>query len=435
MADGILIQPDQLITIRAMSMPAFHNDDVTMPAKSRGPTTVPNGLSSVPVELLLQIFKYSSGNDTVNFLSTCKSYRPLVKNESIWFEFCCRYGVRDLPSSGFHNHTSFYTVYSELLHTYGPLLGLWASDAPFQGHVIEFRLVLDSKNVGWEGIICEAWDFSRGVDFLLGITNALNSPSNPHYREVLRIELLPPSTSQGSTTRRLTRFGDEASLPIQLLKPHAQVCYVLGGMPSDPLSLHPVFPPLHSQWIDTNGGVPGLKKIYQPPLDESSDQRRNGKLRFLPAPHDLPLPTEHSIVLRTRVEAPISSSLASRTQPHYYPLRSAPFVPVSNAQTWDPRTLAGIWLGSYSTHGTEVLRIVYDASSDWQLQAWKVTGDMNVPRGALSWKAKIPSDHSGERDIPVTADLIVDMSIEEGPERENVRMLVGKGTASPFGYR
>ena len=148
-------------------------------------------MKKVPFELLLQIFTYLSADDILHLLCTCSSYHALIKDESIWRELCSRYGVHDLSSSGFHNHTSFFTVYTELLHAYGPLLGLWASDAMFQGNILQFRIVEESKEVGWEGIVGEVWKFS-----CRGWTDAsINIPTSPAYVDCMRIELLAPNSS------------------------------------------------------------------------------------------------------------------------------------------------------------------------------------------------------------------------------------------------
>ncbi|KAJ1570071.1 hypothetical protein HK096_003023 [Nowakowskiella sp. JEL0078] len=49
-------------------------------------------------------------------------------------------------------------------------------------------------------------------------------------------------------------------------------------------------------------------------------------------------------------------------------------------------SLEGFWCGSYSDHGMEILLLIHDEELD-TLDAYKVTGDLNVPRGARSWRA------------------------------------------------
>lgn len=48
--------------------------------------------------------------------------------------------------------------------------------------------------------------------------------------------------------------------------------------------------------------------------------------------------------------------------------------------------LAGEWVGHYTGHFDEFVRIVQDGS---MLEAWKITGDDYVPAGALTWRADL----------------------------------------------
>ncbi|TCD65921.1 hypothetical protein EIP91_001989 [Steccherinum ochraceum] len=153
----------------------------------------PTGLSAIPFDILVQICAHLSGADIVNLLSTCRSLRAHVREESIWAELCSRYEITDL--SAFHLHgerRTFYTVYTELLHSYGPLLGLWASDNPFQGSILQFRIVTESREVGWEGIVGEILKFRLPSDDAM-------VPILPDYWECIRIELLPPPVDRAAS--------------------------------------------------------------------------------------------------------------------------------------------------------------------------------------------------------------------------------------------
>lgn len=45
--------------------------------------------------------------------------------------------------------------------------------------------------------------------------------------------------------------------------------------------------------------------------------------------------------------------------------------------------LNGIWIGKYGAHGDELVRVI---QKGFNLEAWKVTGDPNVPAGKQTWK-------------------------------------------------
>jgi hypothetical protein len=51
-------------------------------------------------------------------------------------------------------------------------------------------------------------------------------------------------------------------------------------------------------------------------------------------------------------------------------------------------SLAGEWVGHYTGHFDEFIRIVQDG---FKVEAWKITGDDYVPAGALTWRADLQS--------------------------------------------
>jgi hypothetical protein len=57
--------------------------------------------------------------------------------------------------------------------------------------------------------------------------------------------------------------------------------------------------------------------------------------------------------------------------------------------------LDGEWVGHYTGHFDEFIRIVQHGSV---LEAWKITGDDYVPAGALTWRADLRTGH-GEGQI------------------------------------
>ncbi|TBU46866.1 hypothetical protein BD309DRAFT_988482 [Dichomitus squalens] len=76
------------------------------------------------------------------------------------------------------------------------------------------------------------------------------------------------------------------------------------------------------------------------------------------------------------------SSPYSVIVPRYYPLRTVMQEGEDPAsQNWRPENLVGLWLGDYGPHGTECLFLEHNVA-DSMIRAWKITGDVNVPRGA-----------------------------------------------------
>ncbi|TCD60432.1 F-box protein 31 [Steccherinum ochraceum] len=252
-------------------------------------------ITRLPIELLCQIFTYLPGNSVVHFLRTCRGYYVLSSSETIWQELCARHGVSSLSASGFHSQTSFRHVYAQLLHAYGPLLGLWASDSLFRGNVLQFRIVQESKQAGWEGIVGEVWRFPEQQQ---EGGQTLSIPHHePTYVECLRIQLAPPkqpnlNESEGdwppqnvSSWWLVTEPSSDPdsiwskrqiacpSVPLWLNAPHNQSYYAYLGYPAsteelmNTSSLHPPFPPSSAVWLDTSRPTPHMRMHPVPARD------------------------------------------------------------------------------------------------------------------------------------------------------------------------
>ncbi|TCD65922.1 F-box protein 31 [Steccherinum ochraceum] len=430
----------------------------------------------LPFELLLQIFSHLNGNDVVNFLSTSRSYRSLIMDEKIWRELCVRHGVHDLSSFQHHDpNRSFYTVYTELLHTYGPLIGLWASDDPFHGAILEFRIMTESQEVGWEGIVGELWQFQMPASEFAD--NRL--PKLPDYYECLRIELRPPTSSKLAATSlwpsagttppnsrtptfsRILHFAGNAlrcqsEKFLRLNAPHRQgfrlQCRDRQGYPTVP---HTPFPPYHltDRLLDLQR-LPRLIEQEPAMFDHTEHLRGFAPLLtpeaetvlFLaPSQHRdlapqsislIPPTSSDQCLLYCRLMCPDKNAIVTDLRTffpeigpfqfdlHFFPLRhlrSLPSLLVSEVpHPRDLHDMEDLWLGAYDTLGTEVLFITMDDACE-QLEAWKVTGNIFMPRGTMTFTldaSRIPT-----RDIDRT--LLAEMKIS--PAEEDVIMLSGTG--------
>ena len=153
-------------------------------------------------------------------------------------------------------------------------------------------------------------------------------------------------------------------------------------------------------------------------------------------------------------------SNTARLGVHWYPLRF-PSLPTDSSSSdtdsanelWDPRTLSGLWLGAYSMHGTEVLYLTYNEEAE-EVQAWKITGDLNVPRGVMSWRFKCSGRRgrkdesgttpdvaqdgrsSGDWQLPVDDALLTEFDIggTDVQMKAKVRLYAGTGTVSQTGF-
>ena len=109
----------------------------------------------LPFDILFDIFLLLPSRDLVNLLCCCRNLYALVNQESIWRNFSALYGLHDITHFG---GRSWFTVYTRLLHPYGPMLGLWAGDHAFTGGMLDVRLHAgDDKLAG--GIHVDMWQF------------------------------------------------------------------------------------------------------------------------------------------------------------------------------------------------------------------------------------------------------------------------------------
>ncbi|KAI0766323.1 hypothetical protein BD413DRAFT_150804 [Trametes elegans] len=370
----------------------------------------------LPYDVLREIFTRLSAVDVFNFLSCSrKLYYPLIDDDSVWYIFCARYGITD--TSVFHKR-SFRTIYGRLLHRYGPLLGLWCSDYPFRGNIVEFRLLPDSWLRRGEPIIVgDVWEFSG-----LG---AMQRPYLPKYLEFVQIGFTSWKKSSPQNANdvkvswhvrserdlgflvhngipppwvRMDGDGRLATPTLHVIAP-SNLTLELGNYFAEPLVIPEML--ASAPWYDHTRGIPRLPQEDVPPILENHDRWffRSSKtlhyvdgapkpaaLAFFPPPHgqpsDVRLPDLHN-------PPHYFSSEYQPFIPRYFPLR----FPTEQADDpaspqWRPSSVEGLWLGDYGVHGTECLFLAHDPEAS-AIRAWKVTGDVHVPRGACTWDASL----------------------------------------------
>ncbi|KZT71801.1 hypothetical protein DAEQUDRAFT_706569 [Daedalea quercina L-15889] len=378
-----------------MSIPAL----VAEPPAAAQKTESLRNVCDLPYDVLFELFRHLSAVDVTSLLSTCRDGRKHIQDPSIWQRLCSRYGLRSVAHFG---GLPFYVVYTQLLHPYGPLLGLWASDYPYRGNIIEFRLIAGDEHEHG-GIIGEVWRFPQ---------TSTRYPVSPEYVRALKIgfdaPFIPSPTPVGADAAFAREVIPKARVYCGVLPPvddaHWHSTY-LEVVPSNsygyfmqgyrrPFS-HPDFPVGDAVWYDTQRGLPRLK----PSIPVLVDQRE--LVRIYPAvrlpivfasvtPHTKPAGISiHCSSGDDRCTQTYQPALPfddlSTSPPRYYPLRRDIRAGVNPGdEGWGLETMTGLWLGAFGRYGTEVLHLTWHREQE-ELQAIKLTGDANVPRGAHSW--------------------------------------------------
>ncbi|KAH9950330.1 hypothetical protein B0H21DRAFT_568094 [Amylocystis lapponica] len=397
---------------------------------------------SLPYDVMLEIFTFLASNDIFHLLTTCHALYPLNHDEPIWRMLSARYGVHNNAIFG---SRSFRTIYTRLLHTYGPLLGLWANDHPFRGNIIQFRIAPDRwRHHSSHALIGEVWQFPPAADLSPA---ERQEPQLPRYVEFVQIGFSCDDTVQltwqvrADPTDEATPYADRdtSDTPsLHLLAPSHRSVSLYSIFHPYP---HPDFPaPGADAWFDPARELPRLP-LEEPPVEEAdvggfpscTRQQQGAFLYAVSNPADPPNPPALSFFAHPadtlQLHAPPHGFIDRRRSPHprYYPLRDT-VAPCADpaAPGWHAASLAGLWLGAYGPHGTECLFLEHDGARH-EVRAWKVTGDINVPRGAHSWVLELGADAGA-----ALADMERELALGLGGAPR--RAFWGVGNVSAHGY-
>ena len=360
--------------------------------------------------------------DILHFISTSKKfYYPLIDDDPTWRPSCAIYGVTD---TSLFLGRSFRLIYARLLHKYGPLLGLWCGDYPFKGNIIQFRLLPDHwLRMGEPTIVGDVWKFVTEP--------GKPRPHHPAYTEFIQIGFTPRNKITPKTANDVhiswhlrsdrdlgflahngipppwVRMDGEDSVgtpSLHVIAP-SNMTIALSAYFQYPLE-SPEFPESMSlPWYDAERGVPRLPQEGLPPAVQTQPRwMHSGNVYYVegaskPAsisifpPADEPSRSGRRPDLHNAMH-PLSSPY-SVIVPRYYPLRTVTQEGQDpGSRDWRPESLVGLWLGDYGPHGTECLFVEHDVQ-EATIRAWKITGDVNVPRGACSWHAFMRQESPG----------------------------------------
>ncbi|RPD56359.1 hypothetical protein L226DRAFT_615511 [Lentinus tigrinus ALCF2SS1-7] len=367
----------------------------------------------LPYDVLQLIFRQLSPVDVVRFISSSRTlYYPLIDDTTTWRPFCTPYGISD--NSVFRDR-SFRVIYGRLLYKYGALLGLWCSDYPYAGNILEFRLVPDKwQRAGEPIIVGDVWRF-------VGRDRNTRKPQFPVYIEFIQIGFSPwrkstPKTANDVQISWHLRSDRDLGFLVHNGIPPPYIRMDGGGSLATP-SLHVIAPTsmtlgvsnyssgefpdsMTAAWYDPERGVPRMRQEDPPAitLRHRNWWDRAGNLRYVagtPKPASIsifpPPPNQDSDVYLPELHNPDHSLGFNYVDyvPRYYTLRTIMQEGVDPAlPDWRPETVVGIWLGDYGPHGTECLFMEHDSAEE-ALRAWKITGDVNIPRGACTWSANL----------------------------------------------
>ncbi|XP_031564262.1 F-box only protein 31-like [Actinia tenebrosa] len=286
-------------------------------------------LLCAPSELLVKIFEFLPASDLASLAKTCRRFRDVVAIDQIWHDLCQKnYKVSSLDGWPL---TSYKELYAIVLHRYGCILGLWKLEVLYYGALIYVH-VQNGKIIAEN--CCPPFDCSHLADplrlkplFEISIENKTVKTTcvtglHTHHDGIVKVNSTKRCQAEGFTF--LCSKADWHNIkPVQ----SQNIGYL-------------------QQWL----------------VEEYND----GNI-FSTSPHLI-----HLILSRYAAMHNIYSSN----------LRFNRLSIPSTVGHNDSIVLPGIYKGTYSSHGIELI-MVCDCKD--RILGTKITGDPNVPSGEITF--------------------------------------------------
>ncbi|RHZ51467.1 F-box protein [Aspergillus thermomutatus] len=376
-------------------------------------------LLQLPAELLHQILSYLSATDLAQVSGACRSLAEHAANDLLWADLVnVHLPFKIHEPSPFDSFRNLYAAYHPCWFI--PQHKIWFSDTEHTGNLILARY--DPRRGVIEAYRVIAERHSRPFQVWESNPDVMVQPFDPKVSLWLDDPVLLLKNNQGRLPRYL---HGETRMPMAIETQHVFNAFSLcssespPNLPVDPNKLWP--PPT----------IPSEHRVYRDMEAQWSDWDQH--------PRCLANMSEHAFRIRRwahfRLGMPMFTAGRSETLSTYATLDPRLYTPTRE------KPYQGIWVGDYSAHGCEFLLFLQrdqdeepSSSSDepelgpdeivqkGSLEAIKLTGDPNVPRGQKSFVAP---------DIGPGGVVRV---AEEAPFR-GCRIVRSKGHVAGLGFR
>ncbi|EAW06469.1 F-box protein [Aspergillus clavatus NRRL 1] len=380
-----------------------------------------SSLVRLPPELLHQILSYLSATDLARVSLTCRSLAGHTTNDLLWADVVNLYlPFKIYSASPFESFRALYVAYHPCWFI--PRNKIWFSDTEHTGNLILARFDPRRGVIEAYRVIAER----RGNQFQVWEWNPDVIIQTFHPKVSLWLD--DPVLLLKNTEGQLPRYcHGETRMPMAIETQHVFNAFSLCSPELPP------HPPVDSnkQWPPPT--IPSDHRVYRDV--EMEGHRSNGNQRC----RDSAQISEHAFRIRRwahfRLGMPMFTAGRSETLSTYGTLDPSLYTPTRE------KPYQGIWVGDYSAHGCEFLLFIQRDHDDHSttsinepepgpdeviqrgsLEAIKLTGDPNVPRGQLSFIA----NDIGPRGLVRIAD--------EAPYQGS-RIVRSKGHVAGIGFR
>ncbi|XP_001638015.2 F-box only protein 31 [Nematostella vectensis] len=309
---------------------------------------------SVPIELLVFVFKFLSARDLVAASRTCRRFREAALVDVIWQEICKR-GF-DICSYDGWGVSCFRELYSLVIHKYGGILGLWKANIPRYGGLV--HITAESGRM---------------------LATLYRAPYSPKVTHPLRPrELFSLSLHGGSLrTHCLTGWNEEAD------KEHLASVHIKSTKKGRATSIE--FRCHASENHNVRSEMFGTANYLQKWLKDEYDNENI----LIQRPDMVQLALLKYTELHSLYSDPIL----------FYRL-NLPTGQLNTSVVVKP----GVYKGTYSAHGLELVLLEVTEN---RVTATKITGDPNIPAGQVTFDVSLrdpsfpedPRDPSDEKEL------------------------------------
>ncbi|KAJ3275751.1 F-box only protein 31 [Terramyces sp. JEL0728] len=364
-----------------------------------------------------------TANDNTLWFSHCKN---ILQHHDESLKYLCQ--IKTAVFQKTHFYKSFKQLYI-VLHKYGKFLGLWHPDYSFFiGGLIRVRLNYHNENqfvlVG-ERIICpyaemeDIHSFSLDDRINIHVEHDTNYQTSKIFGVIMQDYKLKTLCLEGAH-----KGAHSASIQIPII-PENDLPALLSGISiteriksqSFPLGPPNAISGLWSFPVNSIGSEQTLfgssfnidqntaPSIYIIECEKKCHHKRIRGVGFSNDAHQISEVTEY-IPKLSKIALPNTN------------------ITVDNVKMPKP----GVWMGAYGSHGNELLFVSYAVENDMRkLIVTKITGDVNVPRGEVSFSATL---NNSKYTLGNTSH-----NINNSSEFKNGIVFDGVGTVAMEGYQ